>query len=561
MGADVTLRDAEGQLAWHHALAGGHDNCAALLRERWLSATGQEAIEMTNVADELAALRGAAAGDRLAVEGFVDSGVSVQATDEESGNTLLHLAASSGNEELVDFLLKRGADDTTTNAVGQVPLHLGATHALVAQRLLQQSGAVERALPKQDKSGRTPMHVAARAGLTFDDAMRSLPTAIKIGELIDNDGRTVLHDAARCPLAESKKACCSSLLKLGVPASAVDQQGRTALHIASMTDEGVLCISELARTKPELEARDDAGRTALHIAAQHACAAVVKELLGRCGHAADAASVDKRGRSAAYYALRAGAIVCFRNLAAAAKPDVEARDSDGLTLLWAALRSRSSPCLREILERGSNQMELYPASGDSPLHVACRYGFTDGVYQLLSAGVLPAALNVRNKAGRTPLGEAVHGGYVDAAKALLENGADAKAVSGDGRTYMHAAADADVPSAGMLSLLLDVGGLKVDTTDADGNTPLHIAARSLAFDGPVRVKLLAINGADVDTTTKNAASCTPLHLAAAAGASDNVKMLLELGANKTAVDASGCTALDMARAAGALRCIEALKLK
>merc|ERR1719198_2197670 len=111
-----------------------------------------------------------------------------------------------------------------------------------------------------------------------------------------------------------------------------------------------------------------------------------------------------------------------------------------------------------MLERGSDQVEMYPASGDSPLHVACRYGFTDGVYQLLGAGVLPAALNARNKAGRTPLGEAVHGGYVDAAKALLENGADAKAAPDDGRTYMHAAADADVPSAGMLSLLLDVGG-------------------------------------------------------------------------------------------------------
>lgn len=52
---------------------------------------------------------------------------------------------------------------------------------------------------------------------------------------------------------------------------------------------------------------------------------------------------------------------------------------------------------------------------------ACRQGWLDGVKLLLAAGV---DVDLANKRGLSPLGEAVAGGHVEAADALLAAGAD-----------------------------------------------------------------------------------------------------------------------------------------
>lgn len=51
----------------------------------------------------------------------------------------------------------------------------------------------------------------------------------------------------------------------------------------------------------------------------------------------------------------------------------------------------------------------------------CRKGWLDGVKLLLAAGV---DVDAPNKRGLSALGEAVAGGHVDAAEALLAAGAD-----------------------------------------------------------------------------------------------------------------------------------------
>jgi ankyrin repeat protein len=51
----------------------------------------------------------------------------------------------------------------------------------------------------------------------------------------------------------------------------------------------------------------------------------------------------------------------------------------------------------------------------------CRKGWLDGVKLLLAAG---AETDLRNKRGLNALGEAVAGGHVDVAEALLAAGAD-----------------------------------------------------------------------------------------------------------------------------------------
>eukprot|EP00937_MAST-01D_sp_MAST-1D-sp2_P001022 g1022.t1 len=564
-GADVTLRDGAGHLAWRHALAAGHEACAKALREWWCSATGQADMAGAMAAaggvtaeDRRAALRHAAAGERLAVEGLLDGGVPAGEADAETGNTLLHLAAGAGDAALVDVLLKRGASDTAQNARGQLPLHLGVTHDAVAARLLAEEGAADRCLLRPDGAGRTPLHVAARAGRVFpEQTARLLRTAQARAELVDEDGASVLHYAARCAVGEVRRACCASLLDAGFDAAATDARGRTALHITAMDEDGAASARLLARHARVLNAKDEGGRAALHIAAQHACTGVVRALLGRGdddgdgeGAGADAAALDARGRSAAHHAARAGSASCLRLLGSRTTLDVRARDDEGHTLLWAALRACSPGCVGELLGCGADQMEAYPATDDTPLHVAAARGFTEGLHLLLAAGLTASAMNRRNKAGLTAAALAVRRGHAEALQVLLHNNAAADAASGTGATLLHEAAAADVPSAGVISQLVEEAGLDVEAKDAAGCRPLHVAARSQAFDAAVRVRLLAMHRADVDSACGDGTRRTALHLAAEAGASKTASVLRELGASADRQDSRGRTALDIARENG-----------
>ena len=63
----------------------------------------------------------ARAGDTAALEGYVDAGVSATLTNE-SGDTLVMLAAYHGHTATVEMLLARGGDANQANDKGQTPL-------------------------------------------------------------------------------------------------------------------------------------------------------------------------------------------------------------------------------------------------------------------------------------------------------------------------------------------------------------------------------------------------------------------------------------------------------
>lgn len=89
--------------------------------------------------------------------------------DEVSdGFTLLHIAAMFGQEELVAFLLDRGAivNKNANNQAGETPLHLAVlyrdedTAARVADRLVANGAELNAPL----KGGQTPLHHAVARG-------------------------------------------------------------------------------------------------------------------------------------------------------------------------------------------------------------------------------------------------------------------------------------------------------------------------------------------------------------------------------------------------------------
>ena len=81
--------------------------------------------------------------------------------------TLLHIAARTGNARLVSFLIESGAEASQLNAIGRAPLHDAATakkdSLAVITALVEGSGRVDVNLKAIDNN-ETALHVAAECG-------------------------------------------------------------------------------------------------------------------------------------------------------------------------------------------------------------------------------------------------------------------------------------------------------------------------------------------------------------------------------------------------------------
>ncbi|KAI1685883.1 Serine/threonine-protein phosphatase 6 regulatory ankyrin repeat protein [Pyrenophora tritici-repentis] len=140
-------------------------------------------------------------------------------------------------------------------------------------------------------------------------------------------------------------------------------------------------------------------------------------------------------------------------------------------------------------------------------------------------------INRRDKAGKTPLFWAAS--RKDAAKVryLLQNGADPNISSLDSRTPMHAAALAN-DNASIQSLYRYRA--VVDACDGNGKTPLQVAA---SYNGAV--ELLLDLGADIERSDIHRRAAL-LH-ATSRGHMEVVRILVQRGANVSAVERNGCS--------------------
>jgi len=161
-----------------------------------------------------------------------------------------------------------------------------------------------------------------------------------------------------------------------------------------------------------------------------------------------------------------------------------------------------------------------------------------------------ADINVKDGLSRRPLHEAAQLSRSDLAELLLAQGTDVNTVDSNGLTPLHAVAQRGCLKTGEL---LITNGAKVDATDIAGRTPLHLAAQR----GDIRlVKLLLANGANPNVRDRN--ERTPLHDAATAGNWGPVQLLLSKNADINAQDVNGLTALHMAAETGHDRMVKLL---
>jgi len=213
------------------------------------------------------------AGDVAEVQRLLPKIQQINAPDAFDGAVYLHRVAGSGEPEMLkrlvtrggersarlriaELLLAKGANLKATMKDGSTPLHLAA-HSGDAEMIafLVAKGADQKAV---NMDGHTPLHVA----VLFGDVPAAAESLIQLGsdlEARDKDGCTVLHLTAR--VKGEDEAMAEMLLRHGADVRAVDKDGQTPLHEAYATGGKENLIRLLLARGADPKAKDGRGRT------------------------------------------------------------------------------------------------------------------------------------------------------------------------------------------------------------------------------------------------------------------------------------------------------------
>jgi ankyrin repeat protein len=475
----------------------------------------------------------ASRGDITAVRALIAQKADVNAPQND-GATALHWAVFKSNRELVDILLKAGANPKAANREGSTPLWLASVNgdAPIIEALLTAGADPNEQLPL----GRTPLMTAARTGNV---------AALKV--LVDHGADVNAKEAQRgtTPLMwaadEGHAAAVKFLIERGADIAARSnpaQRGRgpalgkandprkaVAAQGAAVAAGNALDLRQIREAAGEVPAAGGAGRAG--------------------GAPANAAAGGGRGRGAGAAAGAAGDDQLDDAAAAAvgfARRTPAPNDGGALTPLIYATRANDLESVKELLAAGAdiNQTSGY---GWSPLLVATQNRYYKLGAYLLEHGANP---NLANKGGWVPL-------YLATDNRNIENG-DYPVRKGD------------MDHLEFIQLLLDKGAdvnarVKDSTEtrtvftnqwlDENGATAFLRASQS----GDVELmKLLLAKGADPKIAT--VLGVTALQVAAGIGwvegityewspkaTFEAVKLLIELGLDVNAQADTGRTAL------------------
>lgn len=471
----------------------------------------------------------------------------------EEGSCLV----AADSREAAELLLEAGANLHHRDATGKTPLHYEDTRVAVLQLLIERGALVTAT----DNDGATPLHRAYSA----DEVNLFLKHGASVHSA-DRYGRTPLFYA-------STTSATQALLTAGADVDALDAEGNTPLMYALGKQrwdghdwrERVELL--LAHLKPA------AGLTAaLRLAVRRGSRSIVERLLALGANAAEREPMT--GRTLLMMIESPEPVLAAPLIQAGA--DVSAVDHDNRTALWHAARGGRREAAAYLLEREASALAVRDfVDGWTPIHCAAAVAADASLLRLLLSNASPAALNARDKAGRTALCLAAEHRKCDAVVALLDAGAETDhARTTDGRTALMVICASLPPitlSDGVLARLC--ANRSLAHTDHDRRTPLSIAAAT-GNEWLVRRILARPNehpGSVMEQACQNAASqhfealssedalgYTPLLHAARGGHGGCVRALLAGGALVLHKARDGDTALLIAARHGHVDVVEAL---
>uniref|UniRef100_A0ABD2X9A0 Uncharacterized protein n=1 Tax=Trichogramma kaykai TaxID=54128 RepID=A0ABD2X9A0_9HYME len=437
----------------------------------------------------------------------------------------VHLNKSSEGKSFINFVTSSGYRDEPYADENGKPVLRRATALHYAANLKCERKLIAQLFDIYNKfdvnyvnwSGLSHFHVACAYGLEYpveiflehgqdpitdridlveiffkNDSEKRRPVQV---DVLDDEGNAPLHLA----LESDQKEAAELLLRNGANpnlARAID--GYTPLHIIcskKQTDyiKIFFDINHANDRKVDIDAK---AYDALHLSLKNKKKEMA-ELLLRNG--ADPNSANNNGYTPLHIVCRTNCDLAriFFWILDEMKLTVQmnAQDNLGNTPLHMALRYGRKKMIKLLLERGADP-NLANKKGSTLIHIVCDKDYKiEFAQMLLSQKHQRVLVDVLDNDGNTPLTLSLEIGRRDVAELLLKYGANLNFANNDGETLLHIFCR----KINLLRILFELCDeqqlqVQVDAVDKFGRTPLQLAVANLNLDA---FDLLLDRGADV----------------------------------------------------------------
>ncbi|CAB0030099.1 unnamed protein product [Trichogramma brassicae] len=397
------------------------------------------------------------------VQGFLEHGQDPNCIWPETGDSALHIALRfAWTNDIMILLLRGGADPNLPNKKGSTPLHIIAKEDSDCEKVklfFQINDELNQLvqIDARDKLGNTPIHLALEHG--------------------------------------DQKKMMEIMLRRGASPNLANDKGSTPLHIISKRHtyycddltEYFFKINDELNQRVQVDARDRLALRGISSHLWHAFRWHKSQILApRCSH-------HTRVRSCANLTLRyqkAALVSTFsqrcEEVAVTWPPVAASSATRGRIMreyfMWPAIGTEKHrfSCVRVVqgfLEHGQDPNCIWPETGDSALHIALRFAWTNDIMILLLRG--GADPNLPNKKGSTPL-------------------------------HIIAKEDSDCEKVKLFFQINDELNqlVQIDARDKLGNTPIHLALEH--GDQKKMMEIMLRRGASPNLA--NDKGSTPLHI-------------------------------------------------
>ena len=364
---------------------------------------------------------------------------------EDDGWTPLWWAAQHGLEQTVDYLLDLGANINIQHGKnGQTPLHAAVSsgNEQIVTLLHETCGGNDDDETVLENPGQTDS-----------------PQRVKLDPNIrDVDGCTALHNAVVTSHADMVPYL---LMIVRVDPNIQNEQGSTALHLAVATEgneQTVPLLLDFQATDPNIQ--DMIGATALHLSVSQGNENIARLLLHHPKldvnlkrHTTDCATV-------LHLASQKGLDTIVQQILDRHQPDLTLLDGQGWTAFQLAVMNGHESVVRMFLKFmetvGNNSRELVNAQhtiqGRSALHLAARTGNVS-ITNLLLQKQLAADLSLQDCHGWTAMHVAVSKNFVNIVDLLVMHGANLQIRNNQGKTPIELATTSNKTHESTLQLL------------------------------------------------------------------------------------------------------------